>query len=131
VVAIACCAAAYATAFLDGHATAVVSLVAMLGFLPSLFVLWSAVQQAADLPDSLLDEREVAQRDRAYLSAYRVVGAVAAVTVVLAISDDARPGLVTSWIGPWTALLLLTLALPSVVLALGQPAVDDHPAPTR
>jgi hypothetical protein len=83
------------------------------------------VQQAADMPDSQLDELEVAQRDRAYLVAYRGVGLVTALTVVLAVTDDASPGLVSSWVGPWVALLLLSLVLPSVVLVHLRPESDD------
>ena len=125
--AVACCAVVYATGFSEGRATAIVTLVAAVGFFAAYFGLWFVLQQAADMPDSELDELEVAQRDRAYLYAYRGIGAVTALTVVLAITDDAQ-GIVTSWVGPWTALLLLSLVLPSVVLVHVQPAVDDDTA---
>ena len=121
--AVACCAAIYATGFGDGDAVAILTLVAGLGFFAAYFGLWFVLQQAADLPDSMLDELEVARRDRSYLYAYRAVGLVVALTVVLAITDDAQ-GVVDSWVGPWTALLLLTLVLPSAVLVHLLPSGD-------
>jgi hypothetical protein len=37
---------------------------------------------AADLPDSVLDERQARMRDRAYLSAYRMVGSVIPLSLI-------------------------------------------------
>lgn len=124
VAALACCALTYAIGFLRGRAGEIASLLAFVGFTASYFILRAAVQQAADLPEAQLDEREVAVRDRAYLLAYQGVGAVAALSVVLAIADEAIDNLTVYWVGPWSAVLLLALALPSVVVAHLQPEAD-------
>jgi hypothetical protein len=84
------------------------------------------VQQAADLPDDQLDEREIALRDRSCLTAYRVLGGAVALSLLLAIADDAlTPELVHSWLAPLAALALPSAVLPSAVLALTSTA-DHH-----
>jgi cation transporter-like permease len=83
------------------------------------------VQQAADLPNEQLDEREIAVRDRCYLEAYRLLGGALAVSLVLAIVDDAVGEVVVSWNGVWAAVLLLSAVLPSAVLAYRQQGDSD------
>lgn len=61
----------------------------------------------------------------AYLLAHRGVGVVTSVSVVVAIADDAVEGLTMYWLGPWAALLLLALVLPSSILTRLQPPAED------
>lgn len=111
------CAVVYAAAFLERDLSALVQVTGGLVFFLAYFLLRRLVQEAADLPNDRLDEREVAARDRSYLEAYRMLGAAVAGSLVLAIVDDAVGDLVVSWNAAWAALLLLALVLPSAVLA--------------
>jgi hypothetical protein len=103
-----------------------------LGVVVASFLVWSALRVSvriiADLPDQVLDERQVALRNAVYLESYRWL----ALIVLLA----ATAGLVAMVIGgnkfsavtvtiPWEAgmavfwvLEMCALALPSMVLAL-------------
>jgi hypothetical protein len=90
------------------------------------FVLRRAVQLAADLPDAALDERQRAVRDRAYVAAYRYVGALfflAAVYGGLA-WDSGLLWLPGDWVAiqaiVWGVFLLVT-TLPSAALAWDEP----------
>jgi hypothetical protein len=113
------CAAIYAAGFTSGHAAAALSIVGGLAWFPVYFLLRSQVQEAADLPDERLDEREIGLRDRSYLEAYRLLGGAVAVSLVVAIVDDAvHAGVMTSWLNPLAALLLLSAVLPSMILAM-------------
>ena len=77
------------------------------------------MQEAADLPDEQLDEREISQRDRSCLEAYRLLGGAIAVSLVVAIVDDAvDAAVVGSWLKPLAAILLLTAASPSIPMAV-------------
>lgn len=121
VLAVASCAAIYSSAFLGSSLSEVASIVRGLVWFPVYFLLRRCVQEAADLPDERLDEREVAVRDRCYLVAYRLIGATVALSLILAVADDAADSrIVVSWNGPWAAVLLLSAALPSAVLAWSQ-----------
>lgn len=113
------CAAIYAAGFTAGHPAAVLSIVGGLAWLPMYFALRRHVQEAADLPDEWLDEREIGLRDRSYLEAYRLLGGAVAVSLLVAIVDDAvDAGVMTSWLNPLAALLLLSAVLPSMILAM-------------
>lgn len=77
------------------------SVVGALGWFPAYVLLHRCVHEAADLPDDRLDEREAALRDRCYLVAYRLIGGTVALSLVLAVADDAADGrIVVSWNGP-------------------------------
>lgn len=119
--ALLCCAVVYAGGFSDGPVSAVVTAVAWAGWFVAYFMLRAAVGEAADLPDDRLDERELALRNRSYVSAYRLLGAAVAVSLVVAIVDDAVGDLVVSWYNVLSALLLLAGFLPSAVVVGGQP----------
>lgn len=121
VLAVGSCVTIYASAFLASSLSGVASIVGAVVWFPVYFLLRRCVQEAADLPDERLDEREVAVRDRCYLVAYRLIGAAIALSLVVAVADDAAAGrIVVSWNGPWAAVLLLAAVLPSAVLALEQ-----------
>lgn len=94
------------------------------------FVGWLVLRRAmgttADLPDAALDERQRAVRDRAYVVAYRFVGALfflAAVYGGLA-WDSGRLWLPGDWVAiqaiVWSVFLLVT-TLPSAALAWDEP----------
>lgn len=115
------CAVIYAAALLPGAAGRLLAVAGGVVWFWAYFAIRRSVQEAADLPDEQLDEREIALRDRSYLESYRVVGAAIACSLALALVDDAVDrDLVVSPTGPWMALLLLAGVLPSVVLARGQ-----------
>jgi len=123
VLAVGSCAVIYATAFFDHRAASLMAIAGMLTFSTAYLLLRRALQDAADLPDERLDEREIAVRDRSYLEAYRLLGGAVAVSLVLALAEeaavvrDAVGDLVVSWSTAWGAVLLLSVVLPSVVLA--------------
>lgn len=120
------CAAIYAAGVTSGHTAAVLSIGGGLGWFPAYFLLRRHVQEAADLPDERLDEREIGLRDRSYLEAYRLLGGAVALSLLVAIVDDAvDTQVITSWLNPLAALLLLSAVLPSVVLALRTHTIDD------
>lgn len=125
VLAVASCALIYSSAFFDSSVSGAASIVGGVVWFPVYVLLRRCVQEAADLPDDRLDEREVALRDRCYLVAYRLIGATISLSLVLAVTDDAADGtVVRSWNGPWAALLLLSAVLPSAVLANAQRRTD-------
>jgi hypothetical protein len=86
-----------------------------------------AVRSQADLPDEMLDERMVAERDRSYLHAYRLfaglmtLGAMAALFAVVAVGDDET---ISFDYNTTNAIFWLVLAVamgaPSISLALLQ-----------
>lgn len=125
------CATVYATAFFDGAASGLTRIVAILVFFVSYVLLRRHVQTAADLPDDRLDERERGLRDRSYLQSYRLLGAAVAVSLVLAVFANAGAvrdsigDLVVAWDSVLGALLLLSLVLPSAVLAVRQQAYTN------
>jgi hypothetical protein len=121
------CACIYAAGFASGHPAAVLSLAGGLAWFPVYFLLRHHVQEAADLPDEQLDEREISLRDRSYLEAYRLLGGAIAVSLLVAIVDDAvDAAVVGSWLNPLAAILLLSAALPNIVMAVRTGGVVDE-----
>lgn len=99
----------------------------ILVFVGALFILWgylalrSSVRHVADAPDELLDERQIAARDRTYLHSYRIIAAVA-VAFMAATSILTQEGLVVNfgdrtWTGLWFAGIMFAAGLPNMVLA--------------
>ena len=121
VLAVGSCVVIYSTVFFSGSASSLLAIGGGVSWFAAYFALRRLVQEAADLPNERLDEREIALRDRSYLEAYRLLGGAIAVSLVLAIIDDAIGGVVVSWNSAWAALLLLSAVLPSAVLAYRQP----------
>jgi len=91
-------------------------------------VFWAlrrSVRLRADLPDTALDEREVAQRDRVYLHAYQGV-ATAALLVLITLTiygDRSRLSYEELSAALWF-VLGLSLGLPSAILAWMAPDED-------
>jgi hypothetical protein len=87
-----------------------------------------SVRSQADLPDYVLDERQRAERDRSYLSAYRLVAGsavcCAAVGLLVVVARDGDNGEISLGYGPMTALFWGTfsvvVAAPSLALATRQ-----------
>lgn len=97
-------------------------LVALAAPIAAVYLLRRSVRTVADLPDEHLDERLVAERDRTYVHAYRVLAAVTVVTVLTLQLVAERATLGFHDVG--AAFWLLTLGavgLPSAVLAWTHP----------
>ena len=82
----------------------------------------TSVRHIADSPDELLDERQIALRDRSYLHSYRIISSVFALALValfirIDLSETACE--ISDWWGTGTrfSLIMLMAGLPSMVVA--------------
>ena len=82
----------------------------------------TSVRHIADSPDELLDERQIALRDRSYLHSYRIISSVFAMALValfirIDLSENAFD--ISDWwgTGTWFSLIMLMAGLPSMVVA--------------
>lgn len=82
----------------------------------------TSVRHIADSPDELLDERQIALRDRSYLHSYRIISSVFAIALValfiqIDLSENAFE--ISDWwgTGTWFSLIMLMAGLPSMVVA--------------
>ena len=82
----------------------------------------TSVRHIADSPDELLDERQIALRDRSYLHSYRIISSVFALALValfirIDLSETAFE--ISDWwgTGTWFSLIMLMAGLPSIVVA--------------
>jgi general stress protein CsbA len=85
-------------------------------------LLRTSVRHIADSPDELLDERQIALRDRSYLHSYRIISSVFALLLValfvrIDLSENAFD--ISEWwgTGTWFSLIMLMAGLPSMVVA--------------
>lgn len=90
----------------------------LVGFL----LLRTSVRHIADSPDELLDERQIALRDRSYLHSYRIIsGAFTLLLVGIFIRIDLSENtsqLLDWWgTGTWFSLIMLMAGVPSMVVA--------------
>ena len=94
-------------------------------WLAAFWALRRSVRSQADLPDTALDERQVAQRDRVYLHAYQgLATATLLLLITLTIHGD-RSTLTYQELSAATWFLLgLSLGLPSAILAWTTPDED-------
>lgn len=107
--------------------------VALIGIGITLFAMWRCYAfrgKLAQAPDDRLDEREIRIRDRAYLESYRLfVLAVLVALVAVAIIPDVldRPITLDYATLNWFIMgaILVSLALPSAVVAWVEPDVDE------
>ncbi len=93
-------------------------LLLLIGYL----LLRTSVRHIADSPDELLDERQIALRDRSYLHSYRIISSVFALLLIaLFIRIDLSESTfeLSKWwgTGTWFALIMLMAGLPSMVVA--------------
>lgn len=82
----------------------------------------TSVRHIADSPDELLDERQIALRDRSYLHSYRIISSIFALLLVaLFIRIDLSENVfeISDWwgTGTWFSLIMLMAGLPSMVVA--------------
>lgn len=82
----------------------------------------TSVRYIADSPDELLDERQIALRDRSYLHSYRIISSVFALLLIaLFIRIDLSENVfeISDWwgTGTWFSLIMLMAGLPSMVVA--------------
>jgi len=82
----------------------------------------TSVRHIADSPDELLDERQIALRDRSYLHSYRIISSVFAIALIalfirIDLSESAFE--ISNWwgTGTWFSLIMLMAGLPSMVVA--------------
>lgn len=87
-----------------------------------------ATRKLPDAPDDLLDERQVAVRNAAYIHAYRLF-AVAVLVWGFAVLNLLPQDPQRSVIGLVMALCTLAAALPSMVLAWSLPSEEPGPDP--
>lgn len=85
-------------------------------------VIRTSVRYIADSPDELLDERQIALRDRSYLYSYRIISSVFIVIIIaLFIRIDLSESTfdIERWwgAGTWFAVIMLMAGLPSMVVA--------------
>jgi hypothetical protein len=85
-------------------------------------LLRTSVRHVADSPDELLDERQIALRDRSYLHAYRwLAGILSFISLVFFVRVDLieEKLVIERWFGfgTWYAALMLMATLPSAVVA--------------
>ena len=94
-------------------------------WLAALWALRRSVQSRADLPDTALDEREVAQRDRVYLHAYQGLATAALLLLIALTIHGDRSTLTYEELSAATWFVLgLSLGLPSAILAWTTPDED-------
>jgi len=125
-VAVLGCTTIYASGLLDDLTRGLVAITGAVAWFAAYLLLRREVQEAADLPDDRLDEREISLRNSSYLSAYRFLGGALALSLLLVIVEDAvDTRIVQTWINPLAAMLLLSAVLPSIVLALTAPVHHD------
>jgi hypothetical protein len=93
-------------------------------------LLRTSVRHIADSPDELLDERQIALRDRSYLHSYRIIASVFTIILIaifIRIDISESPVEILDWsgFGIWFALIMLMAGLPSMVVAWLDKGEDD------
>ena len=90
----------------------------------------TSVRHIADSPDELLDERQIALRDRSYLHSYRIISSIFALIIValfirIDLSESAFE--IADWwgTGAWFSLIMLMAGLPSMVVAWLEKGEDE------
>jgi hypothetical protein len=110
------------TAFLRNSVGVYVSAGFTVFLLWGYFALRTSVRHVADTPDELLDERQIAVRDRSYLNSYRIISTVvvfSAAVISIALDSGAHLKNSVNWTDstPLISICLLVAALPSMVMA--------------
>lgn len=98
--------------------SAIGGLLLLIGYL----TIRASVRHIADSPDELLDERQIALRDRSYLHSYRIITAIFIVILLalfirIDLSESAFE--LEKWVNgsTWFALIFFMAGLPSMVVA--------------
>jgi hypothetical protein len=98
----------------------------------AIFRVGRADRRIADDIDARLDERQIAQRNAAYLAAYRVVSGVAVLGCIwIALGTDKGwwwiPDSYNEWNDIFWGLFILTTSLPAAILSWREPdRADEH-----
>jgi hypothetical protein len=102
----------------SSYIAALGGLLLLIGYL----LIRTSVRHIADSPDELLDERQIALRDRSYLHSYRIISSVFALAMValfiqIDLSEDTFD--ISKWWGAatWFSIMMLMAGLPSMVVA--------------
>lgn len=90
----------------------------------------TSVRHIADSPDELLDERQIALRDRSYLHSYRILSSLFVVLIIalfIRIDLSEIPFVISDILsaGTWFSLILLMAGLPSMVVAWCEKGEDE------
>lgn len=122
----------YASAFLGayGKLSTYLEGIGLLSSLVLYFILRSSVRIVADAPDDLLDERQIAVRNRAYLLSYRTMFFPLFGLLILQMGNlemtffaDPQVGVIDGG-ALFIATAMLMAALPSIFVALGDKGED-------
>jgi hypothetical protein len=110
------------SSFLPEKGSSYVGTLGGLLLLSGYLLIRTSVRHIADSPDELLDERQIALRDRSYLHSYRIISTVfSLILVALFIRIDLSEStleIVDWWgTGTWFSLIMLMAGLPSMVVA--------------
>jgi hypothetical protein len=102
----------------SSYVSAIGGLLLLIGYL----TIRASVRHIADSPDELLDERQIALRDRSYLHAYRIITAVFSILIIalfIQIDLSETPLEVKEFASTstWIALIFFLAGLPSMVVA--------------
>lgn len=110
------------TSALPAKASSYLAILGGLVLLAGFLLLRTSVRHIADSPDELLDERQIALRDRSYLHSYRIISGVfslllVAIFIRVDLSKNALE--LSDWwgTGTWFSLIMLMAGLPSLVVA--------------
>lgn len=110
------------SSFLPGKSSSYVGTIGGLLLLVGYLLIRTSVRHIADSPDELLDERQIALRDRSYLHSYRIIATVFSLILValfIRIDLSESPLEILDWwgTGTWFSLIMLMAGLPSMVVA--------------
>jgi len=110
----------------SSYVSALGGLLLLLGYLS----IRASVRHIADSPDELLDERQIALRDRSYLHSYRIITAIFIVFLLILfvridLSESAFD--IENWVNSstWFALIFFMAGLPSMVVAWVDKGEDE------
>lgn len=110
------------SSFLPEKGSSYVGTLGGLLLLSGYLLIRTSVRHIADSPDELLDERQIALRDRSYLHSYRIISTVFSLILVaffirIDLSESTLE-IVDWWgTGTWFSLIMLMAGLPSMVVA--------------
>ena len=100
------------------------SIAALAGCIVTYLCLRKSVRQISDAPNELLDERQIAVRDAAYTTAYRLLSVLSVAYVLFFIVADRRTN-VEEPVEFFLSLLMCAASLPAMVLAWTLPAEQE------
>lgn len=109
---------------MPGKLHSYLSLAALAACIVTYLFLRKSVRQISDAPNELLDERQIAVRDAAYTTAYRLLSVLSVAYVLFFIVADRRTN-VEEPVEFFLSLLMCAASLPAMVLAWTLPAEQE------